>query len=145
MKSGLSIGATATRTGCSVATIRYYEEMGLLRPVARNDGGRRVYGMPDVERLRLIRRLRSMDFGLDAVRGLLRAMEGDARSCLSVRDVALGHLAVVRARRAEMDALERTLVRLARSCTDACANGPTPDCTIMDDLALVGGQAVRGP
>lgn len=131
MSKGLSIGAAARRSGCPVATIRYYEEIGLLRPAARNSGGRRVYGMPDIERLRLIRRLRSLDFGIGAVRTFLAGLDVAEPSCLNVRDLARAHLAVVQTRRAEMEALERTLTRLAVSCTDACANGPTPDCTIL--------------
>ena len=129
----MNIGAAAEKSGCSVATIRYYEEIGLMRAAARSAAGRRVYGMPDVDRLRLIRRLRAMEFGLEDVRALLAAMSGAL--CLSVRDIAREQLALVRQRRAEIDALERTLSGLAQSCTDACADGPTPDCTILSDLA----------
>jgi DNA-binding transcriptional MerR regulator len=132
-EQAMNIGAAAERSGCSVATIRYYEEIGLMRTAARSAAGRRVYGIPDVERLRLIRRLRAMEFGLDDIRALLTAMSGAA--CLSVRDIARDHLALVRRRRAEIDALERTLTDLAQTCTDACADGPTPDCTIINDLA----------
>jgi DNA-binding transcriptional MerR regulator len=135
MNSGLSIGTTSRRTGCPVATIRYYEQIGLLRPAARSAGGRRVYGVRDIERLRLIRRLRGLDFGIEAVRTFVAALDASEPSCLSVRDLAQAHLAIVRARRAELEALERTLTGLARSCTDACSNGPTPDCTIITDFA----------
>lgn len=135
MSSGLPIGVAAARSGCSVPTIRYYEEIGLLRSAARSVSGRRLYGMPDIERLRLIRRLRSLDFGIDAIRAFIAAFEAREPSCLSVRDLARSHLSVVRAKRDELEALERTLAGLAGSCTDACASGPTPDCTIIADFA----------
>jgi len=59
--ASLSIGLLARQAGCSVPTIRYYEEIGLLPVVPRTEGGRRVYGSATVRRLSFIRRCR--DFG----------------------------------------------------------------------------------
>lgn len=134
MTSVLSIGDAARRSGCTVATIRFYEEMGLIPEAARTAGGRRVFSRPDIERLRLIRRLRSMEFGIDAIKDLLSAIRG-AGTCLDVRDIAETQLRVVRARRAEIDALERTLQGLAGACNAICAQAPSQDCTIVEDLA----------
>lgn len=134
MPSTLSIGEAARRSGCSIATIRYYEEVGLIRSADRSSTGRRVFSRPDIERLRLIRRLRAMEFGIDAIKDLLAAMN-QTSSCLDVRDIAAAHLAIVQARRQEIDALEKTLAGLAGRCSALCATGPRPDCTIIDDLA----------
>jgi len=133
--TGFAIGTAARRSGCSVATVRYYEEIGLMPAAARGPNGRRVYGWPDVQRLRLIRRLRSMDFGLEAVRRLVGAIGATDPSCLDVRDLALTHLESVRVRRAEMEALERTLANIASTCSDACASERTPECTIISDIS----------
>lgn len=132
---GIPIGAAARRSGCPVATIRYYEEIGLMRAPSRSAAGRRLYGVADIERLKLIRRLRSMELGIEAVRAFVAALDAAVPSCLSVRDLAQVHLDAVRTRRAELDALERTLSGLVSSCTDVCASGPVPSCTIIDDLA----------
>lgn len=134
MAPGFSIGEAARRSGCSVATIRYYEEIGLIAEAARSAAGRREFTRPDIERLRLIRRLRSMEFGVEAIRELLRAMSG-AHTCLDVRDLAAAQLDIVQARRREIDALERTLAGLAGRCSALCANGPNTECTIIGDLA----------
>lgn len=134
MPSALSIGEAARRSGCSVATIRFYEELGLIPEALRSAGGRRLFTRPDIERLRLIRRLRSMEFGIDATKELLAAMSGGG-TCLDIRDIAEGQLQVVRARRAEIDALERTLAGLTGRCTAVCAQSASKDCTIVDDLA----------
>ncbi|MCB9971769.1 MAG: MerR family transcriptional regulator [Hyphomonas sp.] len=134
MNSALSIGEAARRTGCSVATIRFYEEMGLIPEAGRTAGGRRVFTRPGVERLRLIRRLRSMEFSIEAIKELLAAMSG-AGNCLDVRDIAEAQLLIVRARRIEIDALERTLAGLAGKCNQVCSDGPSPDCSIVDELA----------
>lgn len=129
---GMTIGLAAEKTGCSVATLRYYEEIGLLGRIGRAANGRRTYGWPDIGRLRLIRRLRDLGFGIDAVQTLIEAMHSlDSAACLDVRDLALGHIDVIRAKRAELDVLEATLIDLAASCSDACRNGHSPDCTII--------------
>lgn len=59
--SGLRrIGEVADETGLTTRTIRYYEEVGLLEPAAHVSGGNRRYDSEDVERLRLIKRLREV-------------------------------------------------------------------------------------
>lgn len=133
--AGMTIGEAAARTQCTPATIRYYEEIGLLRSVGRSANGRRAYGQPDLHRLRFIRRCRDLSFPIDDIRALLDVMDAKAPSCLSARDLTLVHLETVRSRRAELEALERTLTAMAATCTEACATGATPDCTLMADLA----------
>lgn len=133
--AGMTIGEAAARTQCTPATIRYYEEIGLLRSVGRSANGRRAYGQPDLHRLRFIRRCRDLGFPIEDVRALLDVMDSRTPSCLSARDLTLTHLQTVRVRRNELEALERTLTAMAASCTEACAAGATPDCTLMEDLA----------
>lgn len=130
----ISIGEAARLSGITVATIRFYEEVGLIARAGRNAGGRRVFTQAEVERLRFIRSLRSMEFGLEAIKDVIASMNG-VGSCLEVRDVAKHHLEVLRVRRAQLDALEITLSRIAGACSSICADGPSSDCTINDDLA----------
>lgn len=54
----LRIQEVAAATGLTPRSIRYYEEMGLLRPAARSRGDYRLYDASDVDRLRFIRGLR---------------------------------------------------------------------------------------
>ena len=132
--AGMTIGEAAVRTRCTPATIRYYEEIGLLHAVGRGVNGRRAYFHPDIHRLRFIRRCRDLDFSIDDVRALLDVMDAKIPSCLSARELTLTHLDTVRARRAELEALERTLDAMVASCTDACTGGATPDCTMVKGL-----------
>ena len=58
------IGSLAARTGTSAPTIRYYEEIGLLRPADRQPSGQRIYGEEDIKRLTFhppLPRLRILD------------------------------------------------------------------------------------
>ena len=68
----LKIGALAGQTGTNAPTIRYYEEIGLLRSAGRQAGNQRVYGDADVKRLTFIRRCREFGFSIDQVRSLVR-------------------------------------------------------------------------
>ncbi len=77
----LQIGEVADRVGLSLRTVRYYEEMGLLVPAQRTEGGFRLYTDEQVERLGLIKRMKPLGFTVQQMRDLL-----DARD--TVRDPA---------------------------------------------------------
>lgn len=130
----MTIGEVARRAQCAAPTIRYYEEIGLLRPVARGGNGRRSYGWPEVSRLQFIRRCRDLGFSVPDLRALLSVMDAADPSCLDARDLARTHLATIQARKAELEAVERTLLSVLSSCTDACDGGASADCTLLTDL-----------
>ncbi|RZQ64895.1 MerR family transcriptional regulator [Amycolatopsis suaedae] len=71
----MQIGEVAERTGLSLRTIRYYEEMGLVVPSARSQGGFRLYTDPDVQRLQLIKRMKPLGFQLEEMRDLLAVLD----------------------------------------------------------------------
>jgi DNA-binding transcriptional MerR regulator len=126
-QASLKIGDVARRVGTTPRTIRYYEEIGLLEPAAdRPSGGHRAYDEADVERLQHILRLKDLlGVSLDQLRELVAAE--DARAAIRAEyertedpqrrrellEQALVHLdrqlALVSARRAEIDALEAEL------------------------------------
>jgi DNA-binding transcriptional MerR regulator len=132
---GLRIGALAERAGTNAPTIRYYEEIGLLRPADRQAGGQRTYGAEDVKRLTFIRRCRDFGFSIEQVRSLVALVEDRERSCMEARDLAQEHLVAVRAKLNELRALERGIAEFIASCDASCAGGPGPDCAILEDLA----------
>ena len=125
----MRIGVLAERTGTSVATIRYYEQIGLLRRVARS-GGQRVYDDEDARRLALIRRCREFDFSIAEIRSLLSLMRSGA-SCGEARMLAEGRLADLRRKLSELQALERTITSLVAACALTCDGGAAADCIIL--------------
>jgi len=133
--SKFKIGALAKQTGTNVPTIRYYEEIGLLRPADRQAGGQRVYDDADVKRLTFIRRCRDFGFPIEQVRSLVGLVQDPQSSCMHARDMAEAHLATVRAKLAELKALERGIAAFVVNCDASCAGGPGPDCVILDELA----------
>lgn len=69
------IGEVAERTRLSLRTIRYYEEVGLVVPSSRSQGGFRLYSEGDIARLLLVRRMKPLDFSLDEMRELLQTLD----------------------------------------------------------------------
>jgi DNA-binding transcriptional MerR regulator len=131
----LRIGALAERTGTNAPTIRYYEEIGLLRRADRQASGQRAYGDEDVKRLTFIRRCRDFGFSIDQVRSLVALVKDRERSCMDARDLAQEHLEAVRAKLNELNALERSIAGFIATCDASCAGGPGPECSILEDLA----------
>ena len=71
----MQIGEVGERTGLSLRTIRWYEEVGLAPPSARSQGGFRLYTESDVERLQLVKRMKPLELSLDEVRDLLEVLD----------------------------------------------------------------------
>ena len=88
---GMSIGVLGERTGCTVPTIRYYEQIGLLPRADRGSGGQRVYGEADFRRLTFIRRCRDFGFPIEQVRELVALVASRNRDCVEAGGIAQGH------------------------------------------------------
>jgi len=133
--SEMTIGALASRTDCSVPTIRYYEDIGLLPKATRRAGGHRVYDEADLRRLTFIRRCRDFGFPIEQIRELVTLASSTKRDCTEARDFASTHLSEVRKKLEELRALERSLQTFVTECTARCAGGPAGDCVIIENLA----------
>lgn len=75
MVKHMQIGEVAERTGLSLRTIRYYEEVGLITPSARSQGGFRLYDDVDLSRLELIMQMKPLGFQLDQMRQLIATLD----------------------------------------------------------------------
>lgn len=71
----MQIGELAERTEMSLRTIRHYDEVGLLTPSGRSEGGFRLYTHDDYLRLMVIRRMKPLGFSLDEMAELLRVVD----------------------------------------------------------------------
>ncbi|WP_417525658.1 Cu(I)-responsive transcriptional regulator [Marinovum sp.] len=133
----MNIGEAAKRTGISIKMLRYYEEIGLLRPALRTSSGYRVYQEHDVATLRFVRRARDLGFQVREIATLLGLWHDQARSSAEVKAVALAHVAELEERRRTLDEMIETLRHLAETC-----NGDTrPDCPILGALETGAGTA----
>jgi len=133
--SAMKIGNLAKTTGTNAPTIRYYEEIGLLPPAAREIGSQRVYGEADVRRLTFIRRCREFGFSIDQVRLLVSLVQDRERSCWEARDLAHAHLKGVRKKLVELRELERSIAVFVKHCDQSCAGGSGADCVVLEELS----------
>jgi MerR family mercuric resistance operon transcriptional regulator len=130
--AALPIGELSRRSGVNIETIRYYERIRMLPAPPRTASGRRVYGAVETRTLAFIRRARALGFTLDEIRALLALSAEDGRgACAEVRELAVGHLGEVRAKIADLSAMERVLADAVRRC-DA---GEAPGCPLIDTLS----------
>lgn len=126
----MNIGQAAERSGLPTKTIRYYEDIGLLKP-ARRANGFRDYADRDVHELRFVARARSLGFGVEECRHLLELYRDKNRASAEVREKAANHIMSIRSKIVELQSMEVTLTRL----TEQCAGDDRPECPILDDLA----------
>ncbi|MEO0383026.1 MAG: Cu(I)-responsive transcriptional regulator [Pseudomonadota bacterium] len=126
----MNIGEVAARTQLPAKTIRYYEEIGLVRP-GRADNGYRDYAEEDVHRLAFLQRARGLGFTIDECRQLLSLYDDKHRASCDVKALTLEKLSEIDRKLNEMQALRDTLATLA----DSCIGDDRPDCPILNDMA----------
>jgi DNA-binding transcriptional MerR regulator len=72
----LQIGEVAEQLSLTPRTLRYYEEIGLLEPPSRMEGGFRLYSASDISRLENIVQLKQLlGFSLREIKQVVEAME----------------------------------------------------------------------
>ena len=108
MQTSLRVGQLARRTGLSVRTLHYYDEIGLLVPPRRAESGYRLYGDAEITRLQQIASLRQLGFGLDEIREIL------AGPGISVEGIIDLHLERIDVQMKEMQQLRDRLAVIAR-------------------------------
>jgi Cu(I)-responsive transcriptional regulator len=126
----MNIGDVAQETGLPAKTIRYYEEIGLIKPL-RAENGYRSFTGSHVHKLRFLARARRLGFSVEDCRTLLALYEDRDRASSDVKAIAEEHLAEIETRIAELSQMRATLQMLVTSC----AGDARPDCPILQDLA----------
>lgn len=126
----MNIGEASDATGLPAKTIRYYEDIGLLKP-ARAANGYRDYDDKDVHRLAFIQRSRSLGFTIDECRSLLSLYEDKERASSDVKTLALEKIQEIDRKLKELKSLRNTLKALA----DHCHGDDRPECPIIDEIA----------
>ena len=126
----MKIGDVAEASGLPAKTIRYYEDIGLIRP-ARGLNGYRDFAASDVHKLAFLARARSLGFSIKECRTLLSLYEDRDRASADVKALAEAHLRRIDRKIAELAGLRGTLAELVARCH----GDARPDCPILDDLA----------
>ena len=128
----MNIGDVAEKSGLPPKTIRYYEEIGLVRPL-RSANGYRNFLERDVHKLAFLGRARALGFTIEDCRNLIALYEDDQRASFEVKEIAEQHLERIDNKIAELAQMRATLSHLVH----ACAGDHRPDCPILADLAAI--------
>ncbi|WP_293573369.1 Cu(I)-responsive transcriptional regulator [Phaeobacter sp.] len=126
----MNIGDVATRSGLPAKTIRYYEDIGLIKP-RRSDNGYRCFVESDLHKLAFLGRARALGFTIEDCRTLMALYEDESRASSDVKALAEEHLAKITGKIADLQAMHDTLSELV-TC---CAGDERPDCPILQDLS----------
>jgi DNA-binding transcriptional MerR regulator len=94
----LTIGDVAKATSTTPRTIRFYENIGLIKPLKRSKSGYRLYGRAELQRMRLVTSLKRAGFHLKAIQSLLdlkRSKLKASETALAANDILQRHIADV--------------------------------------------------
>ena len=119
----MKIGDLAARSGVTVKTLRFYEEMGLLPSAGRSPGGYRLFADDSLRRLDFIRRLKSLGLSLEEVGRCLAVHDAGRLPCEEVHRQLRRQIALVDERMGELKQLRRELECLLTHWRD----DPAPD------------------
>jgi len=126
----LNIGDVSKRTGLRPKTIRYYEDIGLVKPL-RDTNDYRVFRETDLHKLIFLSRARALGFTIGDCRNLLALYEDDTRASADVKQITRQHLEEIEAKINDLQAMRATLTHLS----DECAGDHRPDCPILEGLS----------
>ncbi len=132
----MNIGEAAEQSGLPAKTIRYYEDINLIKPL-RDSNGYRAFRETELHKLRFLARARALGFTIEDCRTLLALYEDETRASADVKQVANEHLAKIEAKIADLNAMRQTLSHLV----NACAGDDRPDCPILAGLGRITPQS----
>ena len=129
MSTGYKIKDVAERSGFTAATLRYYEEIGLLPEATRTPAGYRLYDDHTLDRLAFISRAKQLGCTLDEIADLTVAWDGGRCGPVQdrLRDVVADKLATAQLQIIELTTLTSELQRAATTLEMHRPDGPCDD------------------
>ena len=127
----MKIGELALAAQTQVETIRYYERLGLLKPILRKDSGYRVYDEKAVKVIRFIKHAQELGFSLEEISGLLKLRADTKAKCSGVQKQAIKHLADVDKKLSKLKRIRSSLLEMISKCQ---ARKTETDCPLLDCL-----------
>lgn len=109
-----SIQQLSRLAGISTRTLRYYDEMGLLKPCRVTEAGYRYYGPREADRLQQILYYRERGFQLKTIRRILESKDFDTLQAME------DHLLALKQRQEQTAALIRTVEQTIRHMKGEC-------------------------
>lgn len=121
--SDLRIGQLARAAGFTEKALRFYDEIGLLKPSGRSTSGYRLYDEQAVERLRFVRKAKGLGLSLEDMRTILEIGDEGRVPCGHVVSVVDRQLERIDGQLRQLRSLRRDLVTLRTRLGDGIASG----------------------
>ncbi|MCC6474099.1 MAG: heavy metal-responsive transcriptional regulator [Burkholderiales bacterium] len=131
MENLTTIGKLAKAQGVRAATLRYYEQMGLVPATRRTAAGYRVYGEDAARRLHFIRRAQALGFSLEEIAELLNLSDRPHASAGEVKKITRRKIAEIETRVRDLERMKRALMQIEHRCS---GHGSTAKCPILAAL-----------
>ena len=125
-----SIGQVAQRSQLPVKTIRYYDEIGLVKAAQVSSTGYRQYAEKEIRLLIFAKHARDFGFSIEVCRELLDLYQNPHRTSREVKEIVSDRIQEIRQKLSDIQSLLQELERLEASC----AGDDRPDCPIIAHL-----------
>ena len=129
----VNIGKAAKLSNLTVKTVRYYADIGLVRPLKNNSTGYRDFSEDDLARLQFVAKARKFNFSIQECEELLSLYSDKNRSSKEVKVLTLDKISEIDAKLIELKNLRRQLSFLANNCK----GNDRPECPILEALSDV--------
>ena len=127
----MNIGKAAKLSNLTIKTVRYYANIGLVKPQQNISSGYREYTDGEVAKLKFIGKARKFDFSIHECKELLSLYEDKKRTSKEVKKITLEKISQLDSKLRDLNDLKNELSLLATNCH----GDDKPNCPILDELS----------
>ena len=127
----MNIGKAAKLSNLTVKAVRYYANIGLVKPQQNISTGYRDYTDDEVSKLKFIGKARKFDFSIEECRELLSLYEDKNRTSKEVKKMTLEKISQIDSKLRDLNGLKKELSYLANNCH----GDDRPNCPILEELS----------
>ncbi|BCL38614.1 heavy metal-responsive transcriptional regulator [Nostoc sp. MS1] len=127
------IGSVAKESGVPIKTIRYYEELGLLKSTGRTEGGFRLFNGDVLERLHFIKRAQSLGLNLSEIKDFLQVYDAGELPCDHIKPKLEDKVKAIDEQIRQLLILRQELVGLLSGWEDKSDKSQATICPIIEN------------
>ena len=127
----MNIGKAAKLSNLTIKAVRYYDNIGLVKPKQNAFSGYREYSNEEVAKLKFIGKARKFDFSINECKELLSLYEDKNRTSKEVKRITLEKILQIDSKLRDLNDLKNELSFLASNCH----GNDKPNCPILDELS----------
>ncbi|CAN1209270.1 heavy metal-responsive transcriptional regulator [Tumidithrix helvetica PCC 7403] len=127
----LQIGQVAEQSNVPIKTIRYYEEIGLLKSSGRTEGRFRLFAPDAIARVAFIKRLQKLGLSLQEIAEILEVYDRGLAPCTEIKQQLEHQIHEIDRRIAELMTLRGEIDRLLQDWTPSEKASTTEICPIL--------------